>query len=184
MQFARNSVWAARTSRSCRALQRAGPKVHRAGGAFVHLPREPSASAYSPQERLRPTRAPCSVQEPTYAVAGGAARGSARRLAQFADSSVHTGRFAFRAGQSSDPDQKFTEPVALSSTSPVNLRLPPTALRSGFDLLALRARCKKEATRWAGAVQEGEGRVFRALCGSRLGKALWISSSRPIRRST
>src|ERR1700744_348367 len=43
------------------------------------------------------------------------------------------------------PDQKkFTEPVALLSTSPVNLRLPPTALGSGFDLLALRARCKRE----------------------------------------
>src|SRR5262252_6823075 len=43
--------------------------------------------------------------------------------------------------------QKFTEPVALSSTSPVNLRLPPTALGSGFDLLALRARCSEETTR-------------------------------------
>src|SRR4051812_45623561 len=40
--------------------------------------------------------------------------------------------------------KKFTEPVALLSTSPVNLRLPPTALGSGFDLLALRARCKRE----------------------------------------
>ena len=46
-----------------------------------------------------------------------------------------------------DRDQKFTEPVALSSTFPVNLRLPPTALGSGFDLLALRARCKNNVTR-------------------------------------
>ncbi len=40
-----------------------GPEIHRAGCAFVHLPREPSASAYGPRERLRPTRAPCSVPE-------------------------------------------------------------------------------------------------------------------------
>jgi hypothetical protein len=40
--------------------------------------------------------------------------------------------------------KKFTEPVALLSTSPVNLRLPPTALGSCFGLLALRARCKRE----------------------------------------
>src|SRR5579885_1083632 len=45
------------------ARLRPGPKIHRAGGASVHLPREPSASAYGPRERLRPTRAPCSVQE-------------------------------------------------------------------------------------------------------------------------
>jgi hypothetical protein len=43
--------------------------------------------------------------------------------------------------------KKFTEPVALSSTSPVNLRLPPTALGSCFGLLALRARCKSNLTR-------------------------------------
>src|SRR5581483_12397664 len=51
---------------------------------------------------------------------------------------------ALSAVRSKGPDQKFTEPVALSSTSPVNLRLPPTALGSGFDLLALRARCTGE----------------------------------------
>ena len=50
------------------------------------------------------------------------------------------------ATRSKGADHKFTEPVALSSTSPVNLRLPPTALGSGFDLLALRARCKGEST--------------------------------------
>src|SRR3954463_12065491 len=42
--------------------------------------------------------------------------------------------------------KKFTEPVALLSTSPGNFRLPPTALGSGFDLLALRARCKRKPT--------------------------------------
>ena len=54
-------------------------------------------------------------------------------------------------------DQKFTEPVALSSTFPVNLRLPPTALGSGFDLLALRARCQKNVPSGTGPNQEGRG---------------------------
>jgi hypothetical protein len=71
-QFATTSVSAARIRRSCSVLQRGGPlalrrigtkKIHRAGCAFVHIPREPSASAYGPRELLRPTRAPCSVQE-------------------------------------------------------------------------------------------------------------------------
>src|SRR4051794_14730811 len=59
--------------------------------------------------------------------------------------------------------KKFTEPVALSSTFPVNLRLPPTALGSGFDLLALRARCKREATAPGRQVQEASERVSRNL---------------------
>src|SRR6478752_4374049 len=53
----------------------AGPEIHRAGCAFVHLPREPSASAYGPRERLRPTRAPCSVPEERTAIGRGEARG-------------------------------------------------------------------------------------------------------------
>ena len=44
----------------------ASAKIHRAGGVFVHLPHEPSASAYGPRERLRPTHAPRSVHEATY----------------------------------------------------------------------------------------------------------------------
>jgi hypothetical protein len=54
-------------------------------------------------------------------------------------------------------DQKFTEPVALSSTFPVNLRLPPIALGSGFDLLAPRARCQKNVSGWTGAIKRGRG---------------------------
>src|SRR6476660_5181681 len=67
---------------------RTGPKkIHRAGCAFVRLSRELSAfrlaaSPYSPQERLRPTRAPCSVQEQTYAVGHASARGERRRKAR------------------------------------------------------------------------------------------------------
>jgi hypothetical protein len=170
-------------------LQGRTKKIHRAGGAFVHLSREPSASAYGPQERLRPTRAPCSVQEATYAPRLPAARGFERPLTQFAETSVHKGRFAYCARRSTDPDQKFTEPVALPSTSPGNLRLPPTALRSGFDLLALRARCKGDATRWARAVQERRGwilthfatRPWGNLCGF-LDSPIQASNSEPCRR--
>jgi hypothetical protein len=36
--------------------------------------------------------------------------------------------------------RSFAEPVSLSSTDPGDFRLPATALRVGFDLLALRAR--------------------------------------------
>jgi hypothetical protein len=39
-----------------------GKKIHRAGGVFVHLPHEPSACAYGPRGRFRPTHAPRSVQ--------------------------------------------------------------------------------------------------------------------------
>ncbi len=69
--------------------------------------------------------------------------------------------------------KKFTEPVALLSTSPMNLRLPPTALGSGFDLLALRARCKREDRGSGTRVQVASGR-FGAICGEfRLRRANW-----------
>src|SRR5215470_14413646 len=54
--------------------------------------------------------------------------------------------------------KKFTEPVALSSPEPVGFPLPRTAPRPGFDLLALRARCKRHTTRPAKPHQEGENR--------------------------
>src|SRR6266536_4440402 len=41
----------------------------------------------------------------------------------------------------------FAESISLSSTGPDDLRLPPTAFASGFDLLALRARRKRESRR-------------------------------------
>ena len=40
--------------------------------------------------------------------------------------------------------QKFTEPVAFSSTAPTNLWLAPMALGNGFGLLTLRARCTQQ----------------------------------------
>src|SRR5476649_302986 len=69
-----------------------------------------------------------------------------------------------RAGLPAFWTKKFTEPVALSSTFPVNLRLPPTALGSGFDLLALRARCKRELrgpVGWEQGWQIGNSRNLR-----------------------
>ncbi|MDX6398847.1 MAG: hypothetical protein QOJ43_2255, partial [Gaiellaceae bacterium] len=49
---------------------------------------------------------------------------------------------------------KFSEPGALSSATPTNFRLPPTAYRSGLDLIASRARCKGESRAWR---SEGQG---------------------------
>src|SRR5215204_6341562 len=43
---------------------------------------------------------------------------------------------------------KFKEPVALSSTEPADFPLPRTALELGFDLLALRAPCTRESSRY------------------------------------
>ena len=41
----------------------------------------------------------------------------------------------------------FAESISLSSTGSADLRLPPTAFASGFDLLALRARRKRKSRR-------------------------------------
>ena len=41
--------------------------------------------------------------------------------------------------------KKFTEPVALSSTQPVDFSLPRRAFELSFDLIALRARCRSES---------------------------------------
>jgi len=48
----------------------------------------------------------------------------------------------------------FAEPISLSSPGSADLRLPPTASGSGFDLLALRARRKRESRRGHGLWQE------------------------------
>src|SRR5215207_2753089 len=44
-------------------------------------------------------------------------------------------------------DQKFAEPVALSSTVSTGFGLPPTTTRYGFDLVTLRARRKRQPTK-------------------------------------
>jgi hypothetical protein len=46
-----------------------------------------------------------------------------------------------------DSDQRFAEPVALSSTQPADRPLPRRALRLGLDLVALRARRTEEPKR-------------------------------------
>ncbi len=55
-------------------------------------------------------------------------------------------------------DQKFAEPVALSSTQPADRPLPRRALRLGFDLVALRARRKEEPKGSGKAGQVGHRR--------------------------
>jgi hypothetical protein len=44
-------------------------------------------------------------------------------------------------------EKVFAEPVALSSTQPTDVPLPRTAARLGLDLITLRARRKRKATR-------------------------------------
>ncbi len=62
----RVTAGAARRRRGEAAAPALAQKNHRAGDAFVHRSRERSASpcgaSYGSQERLRPTRVPCSVQ--------------------------------------------------------------------------------------------------------------------------
>ena len=54
--------------------------------------------------------------------------------------------------------KKFSEPGALSSATPTDFRLPPTAYRCGLDLIASRARCKGESRGSPGRVQ-GRGKT-------------------------
>ena len=60
-------------------------------------------------------------------------------------------------------DQKFTEPVALSSTASADLPLPGTAFGSDFVLLTLRARCKQHTNALAETVKGSRERVC-AIC--------------------
>src|SRR5690242_1142221 len=59
--------------------------------------------------------------------------------------------------------KKFTEPGALSSTTPADLPLARTAARLRFDLLASRARCKRHITAGRRAMQEGPEPEIRSL---------------------
>ena len=66
--------------------------------------------------------------------------------------------------RATDPaDQKFAEPVALSSTQPADRPLPRRASRLSLDLIALRARrginlCDQgESVKWPRASREGAG---------------------------
>ena len=80
--------------------------------------------------------------------------------------SANCGFFVMR-GRNCDPrlldHKKFSEPGALSSPDPTNFRLPPTAYRIGLDLLASRARCKREARASAGERQDRGARRVRKL---------------------
>src|SRR5581483_1537637 len=83
------------------------------------------------------------------------------------------------------PEKKFTEPVALSSPEPTGFPLPRTALGPGFDLLALRARCKRDSRPRAGRVQvgpRGEARNLRKLLFARPRLAIRALCSKEERR--
>ena len=115
----------------------------------------PNPSAWPPIQ-IRTTKKSGPQERDDAVVEGGRAGGASR--ADFTSEAAILVRQPVPAGP-----KKFTEPVALSSTFPVNLRLPPTALGSGFDLLALRARCKRELRGPAGAAQGRQDRVSRNL---------------------
>ena len=66
--------------------------------------------------------------------------------------------------QPADPDHRFAEPVALSSTESTDLPLARTAARLSFDLLALRARRKEESKSGRSAFKSGVNEN-RAICG-------------------
>ena len=57
----------------------------------------------------------------------------------------------------------FAEPISLSSTDPGDFRLPATALRICFALLALRARRNGDNRAAGGGLQEAEKRLLRNL---------------------
>src|SRR5438094_7229196 len=59
--------------------------------------------------------------------------------------------------------KKFAEPVSLSSTVSADLPLPGTALRSGFVLLALRAR-RKQHTNVSSKPVKGSKSAVSANC--------------------
>src|SRR6266568_3712948 len=61
--------------------------------------------------------------------------------------------------------KKFAEPVSLSSTASADLPLPGTALRSGFVLLALRAR-RKQHTNASSKPVKGSKKDVSAICGN------------------
>src|SRR5438874_8118910 len=60
----------------------------------------------------------------------------------------------------SPPDQKFAEPVTLSSTARADVPLPRTAFASGFNLLTFGARRRNEPKAGRRRLQGGGGRVL------------------------
>jgi hypothetical protein len=59
--------------------------------------------------------------------------------------------------------RSFAEPVSLSSTDPGDFRLPATALRVGFDLLALRARRRGDTRAGSAEMQASRTTTSRYL---------------------
>jgi hypothetical protein len=60
---------------------------------------------------------------------------------------------------SEDRDQKFAEPVALSSTQPTGRPALRRAFRLSLDLIALRARRRREPKRSCGGIREASWRT-------------------------
>ncbi len=69
-------------------------------------------------------------------------------------------------------DQSFAEPGSLSSTSPANFPLPRTTARSGFVLLASRARRRGDSSPSEICLQGGAARKMSANCGRKPGGSI------------
>ncbi len=81
--------------------------------------------------------------------------------------------------------KKFAEPVSLSSTASVDFPLAGTALGLGFDLLALRARRKRES-RGSGekgqGVEKGHARNLRKFHFSTFPQSIFQLVEKPVER--
>jgi hypothetical protein len=117
-------------------------KIQRAGGVFVHRPREPSPCGYCPRERLRPTHAPCSLQESIYRVGRRIQGPRETEMRNLRKVLRDPGRAAFRAGRSTDPDQNSASRWRFRPPSPRTfaLRLLPSGAASTYSRSVLAAR--------------------------------------------
>ena len=84
-----------------------GPRIRRAGSAFVHHTGQLSACAYSRPAWFRPTRAPCSAQSALYACVHEPSRGRRgilRKLRHFVENPLSPAPTPQGAGGSSPPE--------------------------------------------------------------------------------
>src|SRR5439155_9293715 len=96
--------------------------------------------------------------EKTAALHDAEAYGFPSPVGELADATLSTRHRSPAGGPIRNGDPRvavsFAESISLSSTGSADLRLPPTAFGSGFDLLALRARRRWESRRGHGLPQE------------------------------
>ena len=72
-------------------------------------------------------------------------------------------KFCHQLSRNSSGGRTFAEPISLSSTDPVDFRLPATALTIGFVLLASRTRRRQDTKVRSKALQGVETQKVRSL---------------------